>query len=42
MSAEEVEKYSNSIGASGSFEVSAKDGTGVNELFKEIAVKMHH
>ena len=40
VSIKQSEDYANSIGACGSYEVSAKDGTGINELFKEIAVKM--
>ena len=36
----EAERWVQEIGAAGAFEVSAKDGTGVNELFKEIAAKM--
>lgn len=37
----EVEKYAQTIGACGCFEVSAKDGTCIPELFKEIAKNMH-
>ena len=39
--AQESEQFAESIGASGAFEVSAKEGTGVEELFKEIGAKMH-
>ena len=37
----ESESYAAKIGACGSHEVSAKEGSGISELFKEIAVKMH-
>ena len=41
MSLKESEEYSQNIGACGAFEVSAKEGLGINELFKEIAKVMN-
>ena len=41
MLAQESEQFAESIGACGAFEVSAKEGAGVEELFKEIGKKMH-
>ena len=37
----DAEAYSQKINAPYCGEVSAKDGTGISELFKQIAIKMH-
>lgn len=41
VSSKESDEFTQSIGAFGPFEVSAKDGTGINELFEDTAQKLH-